>query len=149
MRANYCFRALLLLYPADFRRQFSAEMLCVFEQRAGEPFANGNSATFAFLLWEFFSILKGAYTMWFARMLQINRNHLPSQPTSTNLEPLTFAEATKQREAAIRNMVSSIARHDFINARRYSEEETRLKNLVQDLAKDSRQITSPVSQLSA
>jgi hypothetical protein len=149
MRVSNCFRALLLLYPADFRRQFSAEMLCVFEQRAGELFANRKSATFAFLLGEFFSIVIGAYTMWFARMIQINRNRLPSQPTGSNLERLTFAEATKQRETAIRNMVSSIAKHDFINARRYSEEETRLNNLIQDLAKDSRQITSPVSPLSA
>ena len=149
MRLSNSFRALLLLYPADFRRQFSAEMLCVFEQRAGEVFANGKSATFAFLLTEFFCIVKGAYTMWFARMLQINRNHLPSQPTSSNFEPLTLAEATKQRETAIRNMVASIARHDFINARRYSDEETRLKNLIHDLARDSRQITPPLSQLSA
>ena len=148
MRLSISFRALLLLYPADFRRQFSAEMLCVFEQRAGEVFANGKSATLAFLLTEFFSIVKGAYTMWFARMLRINRNRLPSQPTSSNLEPLTFAEATKQRETAIRNMVASIARHDFSNARRYSDEETRLKNLIQDLARDS-QITPPLSQLSA
>jgi hypothetical protein len=87
--------------------------------------------------------------MWFARILQINRNHLPSPPTSSNFEPLTLAEATKQRETAIRNMVASIARHDFTNARRYSEEETGLKNLIQDLAKDSRQITSPASRLSA
>jgi DNA-binding PadR family transcriptional regulator len=149
VRLSISFRALLLLYPADFRRQFSAEMLCVFEQRAGEVFANGKSATFAFLLTEFFSIVKGAYTMWFARMLRINRNRLPSQPTSSNLEPLTFAEATKQRETAIRNMVASIARHDFSNARRYSDEETRLKNLIHDLARDSRQITPPLSQLSA
>ncbi len=65
------------------------------------------------------------------------------------MEPLTLAEGAKQRETAIRNMVASIARHDFTNARRYSEEETRLKNFIQDLAKDNRQITSPVSQLSA
>jgi hypothetical protein len=149
MRLTNTYQTLLLLYPADFRRQFSAEMLCVFEQRAGERFANGKSATIAFVLGEFFSIVKGAYTMWFARILQINRNHLPSPPTSSNFEPLTLAEATKQRETAIRNMVASIARHDFTNARRYSEEETGLKNLIQDLAKDSRQITSPASRLSA
>ncbi len=149
MRVSHCFRILLLLYPAGFRRQFSAEMLCVFEQKAGEHFATGKSATFAFLSGEFFSIVKGAYTMWFARMLHINRNHLPSQPTSSNFEPLSLAEATKQRETAIRNMVASIASHDFTDARRYSEEETRLKNLIRDLAKDSRQSTSPGSQLSA
>jgi hypothetical protein len=41
---------LLSLYPADFRKQFSEEMLCVFEQRASERFAR--SAPVGFVLAE-------------------------------------------------------------------------------------------------
>ena len=37
------YRVLLLLYPADFRQQFSEEMISVFEQRAGERLANRDS----------------------------------------------------------------------------------------------------------
>ena len=149
MSFNNTYRMLLLLYPAEFRRQFSAEMICVFEQRGREYFADRRSATFAFLLTEFFSIVKGAYIMWFAKILPVKLNNLPLEPTPSGLEPLTLAEATKQRYAAISNMVASIAKHDFSNARRYSEEETRLKNLIQDLADEGRLIRSPGIHASA
>jgi hypothetical protein len=46
---------------------------------------------------------------------------------------LTSAEAAKQRGAAIQNLVAAIVAHDFINARRYSDVEIRLKNLTHDL----------------
>jgi len=135
------YRILLLLYPADFRRQFSAEMICVFEQRAREYFADRRSTTFAFLLTEFSSIVKGAYIMWFTKILPVNRCSVPVDPATS--KPLTVEEATKQRHVAISNMVASIAKHDFSNARRYSEEEIRLKSLVQDLANEGLPTTSP------
>jgi hypothetical protein len=138
MRFSTIYRGLLLLYPADFRRQFSAEMICVFEQRAGERFANTKSATFAFLLTEFSSLVTGAYTMWLAKILPIKRNCSHSNAMHPSVAPLTVADAMKQRDAAIKNMVTSIAEHDFINARRYSEEETRLKNLLKDLENEVR-----------
>jgi hypothetical protein len=50
---------------------------------------------------------------------------------------LTNAEAAKQRDAAIQNPVAAIAAHDFINARRYSDEEIRLKNLMHDLQNEA------------
>jgi hypothetical protein len=149
MSFSNAYRILLLLYPADFRRQFSAEMICVFEQRGRECFADRRSATFAFLLTEFSSIVKGAYIMRFAKILPVKHNNLPQEPTTSDSEPLTLAEAKKQRDAAIKNMVASIAKHDFSNARRYSDEETRLKNLIQDLANEGRLITSPGTHASA
>jgi hypothetical protein len=36
MRVVDLYRGLLFLYPADFRDQFSEEMVSVFQQRAGE-----------------------------------------------------------------------------------------------------------------
>jgi len=48
--------------------------------------------------------------------------------------PFPTAEVARLRDAAIRNMVAAIARHDFNNARRYSYEEARLKTLLQDTA---------------
>ncbi len=66
-------------------------------------------------------------------------NILPSKPSSSDVvdstsEPLSIAEVARLRDAAIRNMVAAIARHDFSNARRYSYEEAHLKNLLRDTA---------------
>jgi len=143
MRFSDTYRILLFLYPADFRRRFSAEMLLVFEQRVNEHLAIRGSGPFAFLLIEFWGIMKGAYIMWFAKI--IGRKRLSQEATTSSIEPLTVAEATKRRDAAIKNMVASIAKHDFSSARQYSYEETRLKNLIWDLANQGRPITSPVN----
>ena len=83
--------------------------------------------------------------MWFAKIIGVNRKSLSQEATTSNIEPLTVAEATKRRDAAIKNMVASIAKHDFSSARRYSYEETRLKNLIWDLANQGRAVTSPVT----
>ena len=37
--------------------------------------------------------------------------------TTSSIEPLTVAEATERRDEAIKNMVASIAKHDFRNVR--------------------------------
>ena len=145
MRFSNAYRILLFLYPAEFRRRFSAEMLFVFEQSANEAPADRGSASFAFLLTEFSGIMKGAYIMWFAKIIGGNRKSLSQEATTSSIEPLTVAEATKRRDAAIKNMVASIAKHDFSSARRYSYEETRLKNLIWDLANQSRPVISPVT----
>jgi hypothetical protein len=58
---------------------------------------------------------------------------LTNVSSSLTQAPLTIAEAAKQRDAAIQNMVAAIADHDFIDARRYSDAEVRLKNLLHDL----------------
>ena len=143
MRFSNAYRILLFLYPAEFRRRFSAEMLFVFEQSANEAPADRGSASFAFLLTEFSGIMKGAYIMWFAKI--IGRKRLSQEATTSSIEPLTVAEATKRRDAAIKNMVASIAKHDFSSARQYSYEETRLKNVILDLADQGRPITFPVN----
>ena len=74
MKLSDLYRVLLLLYPADFRTQFSEEMISVFEQRAGERFANRDSQQIVWLAIEFLSIVKGAHTMWLRRILPIRRN---------------------------------------------------------------------------
>jgi hypothetical protein len=89
--------------------------------------------------------MKGAYIMWFAKIIGGNRKSLSQEATTSSIEPLTVAEATKRRDAAIKNMVASIAKHDFSRARRYSYEETRLKNLIWDLANQGRPVISPVT----
>jgi hypothetical protein len=83
--------------------------------------------------------------MWFAKIMGANRKRLSQEATTSSFEPVTVMEATKRRDAAIKNMVASIAKHDFSSARQYSYEETRLKNLIRDLANEERPVTSPVT----
>jgi hypothetical protein len=108
---------LLSLYPSEFRQQFSEEMVSVFEQRAGERFADRKSASFAFFLTEFSSVVKGAYLMWITEILPIDRNRSESGPAEPTTPSLSVEEVTKQRNIAIRNLAAAIADHDFINAR--------------------------------
>jgi hypothetical protein len=130
--ANF-YRRLLWLYPADFRQQFSEEMVSVFEQRAGERFVDRKSVPFAFLLTEFSSIVKGACVMWLTEVLPIDHNRSEFSSAAATTPILSVEEATKQRNVAIRNMVAAIADHDFISARRYSDEEVRLKRVLEEL----------------
>jgi hypothetical protein len=136
MRLSDFYRGFLSLYPADFHKQFSEEMLGVFEQTAADHFANGGTASIALVVKEFLSIAKGASIMRMSKVFAPPRNNSqPSTVTPTHT-PLTLAEASQQRDAAIKNMVTAIAGHDFPKARQYSYEEIRLKNLLRDLQKE-------------
>jgi hypothetical protein len=130
MKLPDIYRVLLLLYPADFRRQFSEEMISVFERRAGEHFANRDSQTVAWTAIEFLSIVKGAHTMWLTRILRFQRDASSSDATEASL---TIAEVAHRRQTAIKSMCKAIARHDFINARQHSNEEARLKSLLAEM----------------
>lgn len=123
-----CYRFLLGLYPNDFRRQFSDEMLHVFEQRAQARLAVGKTASISFVIREFFSLLRGAQAMWIEKILPMK----PKQQIDTLIQEgaLSAAELRKLREEAISRMVQAIATHDFPGARRYSEEEVRLNRLL-------------------
>lgn len=133
MKLGDFYRVLLLLYPAEFRRQFSEEMISVFEQRASERFANRDAKQVVWLAVEFFSIVKGAHTMWLSRILPIQRDFSSSDAELPTQAPLTMAQITSRRHTAIKDMCTSIAKHDFINARQYSDEEARLKHLLAEM----------------
>ncbi len=128
MRVVDLYRGLLFLYPVAFRDQFSEEMVSVFQQRAAERHGNFN-----FFVREFFSIARGACTVWLAKILTVNRNPPPSEAADATCSPVTIAEINSRRQTAIRMMVASISKHDFLNARRYSYEETRLKRALHEL----------------
>lgn len=133
MNSARLYRRALLLYPPEFRQQFSEEMISVFQQRSGEHFANRGFTSFAFLLKEFFGALKGATVMWLSKVRPID--HKRSQPdAAVGVASIsTAAELTMQHQIAMKGMVKAIAEHDFVNARRYSDEEKRLKSLLQQL----------------
>jgi hypothetical protein len=131
MTTSLIYRCLLWIYPSEFRQQFSEEMISVFEQRAGERFANRGGVSFAFLFMEFSGIAKGAYFMWFSKILPFDRRQSESGVTTTS--NLSAEEATKLRNQAIQKMVAAIADHDFVTARRFSDEEARLKHVLEEL----------------
>src|ERR1700726_2636470 len=108
MRIVDLYRGLLFVYPADFRDQFSEEMISVFQQKASERPEN-----LKFLLGEFSSIVKGACIMWLAKIL--TRDSAPSEAEDATCIPVTVSELVRQRQTTIKKMVASIAAHDFLN----------------------------------
>ena len=62
--------------------------------------------------------------MWLAKILYRQPHSSPSEAEDVTGTPVTIAEVESQRQTAIRKMVASIAKHDFLNARRYSYEES-------------------------
>jgi hypothetical protein len=141
------YRTLLGLYPHDFRQQFSGEMLHVFEQRANDGCAFGKAASIVFVFCEFAGLLRGAQTMWMAKVFstakEVSKDIFRREKTligagdetgDTNPETvLNAADIQKLRDAAISNMVRAIAGHDFPGARHYSAEENRLQRLLREV----------------
>lgn len=78
--------------------------------------------------------------MWLAKILTVNSS--PSVTEDVTGTPVTIAELNRQRQTAIRKMVASIAKHDFLNARRYSYEEVRLKRILRGLEDGSQSCPS-------
>src|ERR1700678_4273719 len=99
------YRILLCFYPSDFRQQFSEEMVSVFEQRAGERFADRRSVPFAFLLTEFSGIVKGAYIMWLGKIFPMDRNRSEAGSALVTTATLSLEDVTRHRDLAIRKMV--------------------------------------------
>jgi hypothetical protein len=136
MTSSRIFRCLLWLYPPDYRRQFSEEMTSVFEQRSGEISKEHRILSWAFLLSETSGIFKGAFLMWLTKIRAINRTRSQRGPELPVTPLLSLEEVARQRAAAIRSMVAAIAEHDFVAARRNSDEEVRLAQLLATLESD-------------
>jgi len=69
--------------------------------------------------------------MWFSKILPFDRKQ--SEYCETTTSNLSAEEATKLRNQAIQKMVATIADHDFVSARRFSDEEARLKHVLEEL----------------
>src|ERR1700721_55543 len=126
MTSSRIFRCLLWLYPPDYRRQCIEKINCLFEQRSGEISKEHRILSWAFLLSETSGIFKGAFLMWLTKIRAINRTRSQCGPELRVTPLLSLEELARQRAAAIRSMVAAIAEHDFVAARRNSDEEVRL-----------------------
>ena len=129
MNARRVYKALLRLYPRDYRAMFASEMLAAFEQAAAAQHSRG------FLLAELSSLLAGAASEWIAKLTtddsvrgRLLPDRLLMRPPGVPWE-LHYAGAFEV-EAAERNvkllierMVHAIAHHDFEGARRCARQE--------------------------
>lgn len=75
--------------------------------------------------------MKGACVMRFSKIL--NSDCKQSKFSATTAPILNAEQGKTLREDAIRKMVAAIADRDFVTARHYSDEEVRLRRVLEEL----------------
>jgi hypothetical protein len=85
MRRAY--RALLRLYPRDFRAAFSSEMLTAFENSAMERRAQGQAVYIRFAMRELAGVLMGVATEWAAKLTTASSLRGRSLPDRLMMRP--------------------------------------------------------------
>jgi hypothetical protein len=74
--------------------------------------------------------------MWLTKIVAMYRIRAQCGPELPVTPLLSMEEAARQRATAIRSMVAAIAEHDFVCARRNSDEEVRLAQALERLQSD-------------
>lgn len=116
----------LMLYPADFRAQFSAEMVAVFEQAAAQRRGRGGTCVLLFFINEMLGLLAGA-----ARERVFRDDAIPAHDDLPF--PSDLAGAERYQEIVSRRLVRAIAKHEFSNARYYKEQDRKARALLAEL----------------
>ncbi|HEY7307470.1 MAG TPA: hypothetical protein VH601_25320 [Bryobacteraceae bacterium] len=129
MRINQIYRALLQLYPADYRKAFAAEMLGVFEKAALEH-AGKRAAFGRFATAELFGLITGAGAEWIARFTMVNSIRRRSAlgicaQSGGSAVPEEVIQAQDRVSSLVGRIVHAIANHDFPAARSYAYEESK------------------------
>lgn len=116
----------LVLYPPDFRAQFRAEMVTVFEQAAAER--RGRTPVLVFFAREMLGLLVGAVRE------RISHNDSTRTQTHDDLPfPSDVAGAERYLEIVSRRLVHAIANHEFTNARYYDRQDRKARALLAEL----------------
>jgi hypothetical protein len=115
---------ILRFYPAQFRANFAAEMLQVFDEAIERVRGQGALSLMRFTGREIVGVLAGLVREWIARswapdLYVVARSTRSSEPDL----PPEILETRRHVQQLIRRMEFAIAHHDFPNARRYSYEE--------------------------
>ncbi len=128
------YRILLLLYPKDFRQEFSGEMLEVFHQTARERIVRRKASTVQLLLHEHFGLLRGATEAWKCKIIPkrvflvipipIFGNYFP-RPTAEEAA-LSVTELQQRHDEGRARMIQAAANGDFVAAYRHECEIGRL-----------------------
>ena len=141
------YRALLRLFPEDYRLFFETEMLDAFCRASEEQRARGPFAYCRFVCKELAGLVLSAPVEWIAKATtgsSIRARSLPDlrlmRPAGVPRElwfasakapcapvPDDIAEAEKRVEFCLRRMEHAIATHDFPGARFYSNEDLKAR----------------------
>ena len=116
----------LLLYPADFRAQFGAEMVTVFEQAAEQRRGRGVTCVLLFFVKEMLGLLAGA-----ARERVFHDDAIRAHDDLPL--PSDMAGTERYLEIVSRRLIHAIAKHEFTNARYYKEQDRRARALLAEL----------------
>lgn len=116
----------LVLYPADFRAQFGAEMVTVFEQAAAQRRDRGVTCVLLFFVKEMLGLLAGA-----ARERVF---HAEAVPAHDDLPfPSDLAGAERYLEIVSRRLTHAIKNHEFANARYFDQQDRKARALLAQL----------------
>lgn len=114
----------LALYPVDFRAQFGAEMVTVFEQAAAQRV--GPAGVLLFFFKEMLGLVAGAA-----------RERLFHDGASRANDELPFpsdvAGTERYLEIVSRRLIRAIASHEFTNARYYDQQDRKARALLAEL----------------
>jgi DNA-binding PadR family transcriptional regulator len=116
----------LVLYPADFRAQFGAEMVTVFEQAAAQRRARGGTRVLLFFVREMLGLLAGA-----ARE-RIFHDDAIREPDDLPF-PSDVAGTERYLQIVSRQLMRAISNHDFTNARYYDQQDRKARALLAEL----------------
>lgn len=116
----------LVLYPADFRAQFGAEMVTVFEQAAAQRRDRGGTCVLLFFVKEMLGLLAGA-----ARERVFHDD--PIRAHDDLPFPSDVAGTERYLEIVSRRLIHAIANHEFSNARYYDQQDRKARALLAEL----------------
>jgi DNA-binding PadR family transcriptional regulator len=116
----------LVLYPADFRTQFGAEMVAVFEQAAEQRRDRGVASVLLFFVKEMLGLMAGA-----ARERAFHDDTIRAHDDLPF--PSDLAGAERYLEIVSRRLTHAIKKHEFSNARYYKEQDRKARALLAQL----------------
>ena len=134
------YEILLRLYPRDYRAMFAAEMVSAFEEASAERRRHGRGAYLRLALAELMALAMGAGVEWIAKLTtdsSVRGRSLPDRllmrPPSVPWDahyagafvniPDEVSRAQERTDLLVQRIVHAISHHDFLGARRYSDEE--------------------------
>jgi hypothetical protein len=113
----------LRLYPAEHRKIFAAEMQETFEHAVVDRRKQGAAALGIFAAREFFGLMRGLFSEWFAK----TTGHQTYLTSSLSEQSAALPEDVPGMQTHLARLIASmefaIAHHDFPKARHYSNEE--------------------------
>lgn len=144
MTAKRIYRALLGMFPHDYRSSFEVEMLEAFSRASDEQRALGRVAYVRFVCVELAGVAMSVPKEWIAKATTsstIRARSLPDlrlmRPAGVPREvwfasasrngPDEIAEVQQRVEFCLRRMEHAIATHDFPGARFYSDEDLKAR----------------------